>query len=153
MVIPQNRRTFLSWLARVAAGTAVLPMAGRAVPADPTPASVPVGVQFQLGAMRYRLGGDADGPRLDLVPRWEWPEVIAHPQPTPLSTETLDVRAGAPRLGLILIRKWADGDPQRCRLCSYCTAYRPDGPDAVCCRELPAGVAEANGLFSERGAR
>jgi hypothetical protein len=69
----------------------------------------------------YRL--DAEG-RLVLVPRREVPAIISEPQPQPLSVSVTDASHNGEPWSLV-IRRWAEGAPAHCRLCSStCIADR-----------------------------
>jgi hypothetical protein len=147
MVIPANRRAFLRWAAR---GAAALGSAGAIPSAEPEPPqAVPVGVVFQIGETRYRLGYRGAKPSLDLVPRWEWPDLLDGPQPIPTKAEFLDSLHSDGRQ--VLVREWEDGAPRACRLCTACGVVRPDGPRPVCIRLAPAGLALADAALYQEG--
>jgi hypothetical protein len=107
MVIPQNRRAFLSWAARGAASVASVATAAVApvlvAPPPPPRHSVRAGTWFQLGAERFRL--QANPSRLVLIPRWEWPELAGTPQPRPIKVEIICVDPDAEVYKSVLIRR------------------------------------------------
>lgn len=121
----------------------------------------------------YRVSLVKASPVLEIVPRWEVPEVVAAPQPMPLSTDAYiavpDADGKTPVVGpddiVEVERVWRARDVRHCRLCAHCRIHitanarvADDGRAIVCVVEvperlLPADEAAANkkaALWSER---
>lgn len=157
---PRDRRSFLRWAARgaVSAASATSVASGVAEAAHdvldapaPLPLAVPAGTMFQMDRERWCL--QADPSRLVRVPRWEWEELADEPQPQPIKVE-VETFKEEPAHQSMIVRYWAPGAIDRCRLCAVCNAIpvKGKGPEYQCYTFLGRIATEADALYSERGA-
>jgi hypothetical protein len=87
----------------------------------------------------YVMFRGEDGlPDIRLIPRWEDKDVIGlGPQPAPIAARVL---AFTTRDEWLLMRTWAEGDPDRCRLCRRrCSIYRGTDGGLHCTIMIPIG--------------
>jgi hypothetical protein len=92
-------------------------------------------------------------PRLEIVPRWEWPELKGKPQPIP---ERVVLHGDATDEYIGVARTWGKVDPSTCKLCATCSVFQ-DGGDVRCLTGMATadvltlpGVAEALKREGER---